>query len=166
LRKKTGSRSPLTTVAFVAGLAGILGCLDQIEPTTIDAPISIATVAASTSVQQTQTGFAFSTGVRVRNFGVRTIYVDQVYRRTEKLVDQQWQLVSETASPFPGNRAVGPSQVTLLNYTVAFRKDGQIPLLAHPRGLYRVGLRIFYGANGTEPLSAEPLYSDPFVVVD
>jgi hypothetical protein len=39
-----------------------------------------------------------------------------------------------------------------------------VGILEHARGLYRVGLRLSYTMNGSDPLPAENYYSRSFVV--
>ncbi len=145
-------------------LLATLACLDSIEPTPQPTQISIVPQTGELVATSLKNGFTLSMQIFVRNNGGRTIYVDQFYRRTEKLVDQKWELAVESPAA-PSFRTVGPSQTQSLPYVVTYLNGSRFTLLEHVRGLYRVGLRVSYSPNGAELFPAESSYSLPFVVI-
>jgi hypothetical protein len=119
--------------------------------------------------QQTNTGSSFHMEFRVVNTGSRNVFVDTDYMRTEKLVNQKWEVAAErmpSTSPFSSSRMLRPNQSTVLSVAV-FYVPGSSPastLLANLRGLYRTRFRMSFAANGAELLAPEDSYSAPFSV--
>ena len=154
------------TVPFViASLLALSACLEPIEPTPDSSPLSITPAVEAVSVEKVeQNVYSFSLSLRVRNTGTRNVYVDLFYRETDKLIDQKWEVAAES----PGSnlfRLVGPGQTQQILHVVTY-PPGRYPLFDNVRGLYRVGLRAFYGPTGTDPIQAQPAYSTPFVLVE
>jgi hypothetical protein len=150
--------------AAITGLLATVACLDSIEPTPRPAQISVVPSLGELVITPLASGFTWSMQVFVRNNGGRNIYVDQTYRRTEKLVDQKWELAIESPMS-PSFRTVIPSQTQSLPYVVTYVNGSKSTLLEHVRGVYRVGLRVSYTPNGNELFPAESSYSLPFVVI-
>ena len=144
-------------------LLAVVGCLEPIEPAP-DSALSISPQIEAVSIERQAYAYSFSLPLHVRNSGTRAVMIDLFYRRTEKLVDQKWQLAAESA-PTNLSRVIGPNETTLIQYVVTYQRGTSYPLLEHVRGLYRVGLRGTYQDNGL-PLTPSPSYSQPFVVVD
>lgn len=117
--------------------------------------------------QQTELVSTFHMEFRVRNIGSRNLFLDTDYMRTEKLVNQKWELATErAAAPFFASRVLGPGQSTVVSISVAYTR-GTSPesiLLSHLRGLYRARFRLSFASNGTELLAPEDSYSAPFAV--
>jgi hypothetical protein len=104
---------------------------------------------------------------RVQNTGSRTIFLDRIYTRAEKLIDQEWELAIETPeAAFASVRTLLPNQSTTFTYRVNYVRGSlpAAPYLEHLRGLYRVRLRFSFTANGSDPLPSEESYSQPFAV--
>ncbi len=110
-------------------------------------------------------GFSFSLPLTVKNIGTRPVYVDLFYRRTEKLVDQKWEVAAES-TPTNLMRLFAPNESRRIEYVVSYKLGAGFRLLEQVRGVYRVGLRAFYGANQTDPISDLPSYSRSFVLVE
>ena len=161
---RTGTRRHLSKGAATIGLLATLSCLDSIEPTPQPSQISVVPQKGELVTTPSSNGFTWSMQIFVRNNGTRNIYVDQIYRRTEKLVDQKWELAIESPMA-PSFRTVAPSQTQSLPYVVSYFNGTNYPRLEHVRGLYRVGLRVSYQPNGNELFPAESSYSRPFVVI-
>jgi hypothetical protein len=102
----------------------------------------------------------------VRNKGTRAVYADSFYRRTEKLVNQKWEMAAETPSgPIGFRTTIGPGQTVPLAYVVTYTAASHFTLLKHPRGLYRVRIDLSYAAGGQDRLPPEDSYSPPFTVI-
>jgi hypothetical protein len=143
------------------------GCMESMAPTPVSSNVSITPVNPATRGDETQTGSRFAMRMTIRNTGTRTIYLDRLYSRTEKLVDQRWELAIEsTLTPFGAVRTIGPGQSFALDFVMLYVRGQSIPssYLEHPRGLYRVRFRFSFTANGSELLPPEESYSQPFAV--
>lgn len=158
----TGKRR---TLAAIGSLVALAGCLEPVEPTPNSAPLSITPIVEATSVFKDGDSFAFSLPLTVKNVGTRTVYVDLFYRRTEKLVDQKWEVAAES-TPTNLLRSFAPNESRRIEFIVVYKLDAGYPLLEQARGVYRVGLRAFYAANATDPISATPSYSKSFVLIE
>lgn len=141
------------------------GCLETIEPTPNPAPLTITPLVEATTVVKQGDGFAYSLPLVVKNVGTRPVYVDVFYRRTEKLVNQKWQVAAESA-PTIFLRQFAPNESRRIEYVVWYKPGAGNRLLEQVRGLYRVGLRAFYAADQTDPVSSTPSYSKSFVLVE
>jgi hypothetical protein len=143
------------------------GCLDAVAPTPTSTLALITPASASTRGTQTPSTTRFAIDLRVRNTGSRTIFLDRNYGRTEKLVDQKWELAIETTSPpFVSVRTIPPGQALTITYVMLYVR-GASPesiYVEHVRGLYRARLRLSYNENGSDPLPVEASYSQPFAV--
>lgn len=156
----------IKAIAMIATLMATLGCLDSMEPAPASAQVSIFPLKEAALAVPSRTGYTFSMTLIVTNTGSRTIYVDQIYRRTEKLVDQKWELAVESpTAPVGLTRVIGPLQTQSMPYVVTYVPGTDFPLLEHMRGLYRVGLRMAYATDGSEPITGDAPYSRPFAVV-
>ena len=136
-------------------------------PTPTSAAIKITPTTRSTPGEESEGGSRFAIEFRIRNTGSRTIFLDRLYARVEKLIDQKWEMVKEiTPPPFVSVRSIPAGQSITTEYLVQYVRGvpPESPYLEHVRGLYRVRLRFSYLSNGTEPLSPEESYSEPFVV--
>lgn len=110
-------------------------------------------------------GFAYSLPLVVKNVGTLPVYVDLFYRRTEKLVYQKWQVAAES-SPTNFLRQFAPGEGRRIEYVVTYKPGTGYRLLEQVRGVYRVGLRAFYAADQTNPVSTTPSYSKSFVLIE
>jgi hypothetical protein len=163
------SRTPpliAITLAFAAATSAI-ACLDAVAPTPTSTSVTITPVNRSTRGSESGAASKFQMDFRVRNTGSRTIFLDRIYTRTEKLVDQEWELATETTgAPFASVRTLLPNQSTTFSYGVNYVRDTS-PFamhLEHIRGLYRVRLRFSFASAGIDPLPPEESYSQPFAV--
>lgn len=152
--------------ALVAG-ASSSGCLDAIAPTPTSSLVAITPINRWTRGEESESGSRFFIELRIRNAGSRTIFLDRLYGRTEKLIDQKWELAIETTTPpFGTVRSIPPNQSITIGYLVQYVPgvSPDSPYLEHLRGLYRVRLRLSYSSNGTDLLPPEDSYSQPFAV--
>ena len=136
-------------------------------PTPTSSVITITPTTRSIPGLESPAGNRFTLEFRIRNTGSRPIYVDRVYGRTEKLIDQKWEMVMERIPPaFASVRVIPPGQSITFEHLVQYVRgvSPSSPYLEHIRGLYRARLRFSYLANGSEPLPSEESYSAPFVV--
>jgi len=167
LRTLTGSYSRIAALAAIVFCTATSGCLESVDPTPTSEIVTIVPLTASTGGTERETETFFAIEVRIRNKSSRTIYFDRAYARTEKLIDQKWEMARETtAPPFSNVRTIGPSQSLNAAFEVRYRRD-EVPAsihLEHIRGLYRLRLRFSYTSNGSDPIPAEESYSRPFVV--
>lgn len=162
MSQMTGKRR---TLSAIGSLVALVGCLEPIEPTPNSAPLSITPMLEATSVIKGTDGFTFSLPLMVKNVGTSTVYVDLYYRRTEKLVDQKWEVAAESV-PTSILRSFAPNESRRIEYIVVYKPGEAYPLLEQARGVYRVGLRAFYGNTATDPISPSPLYSKSFVLIE
>jgi len=158
----TGSRRTKLLAAAFAFVP--VACLDSIEPTPDSSPLSITPAVGAVPVEKTPNLTTISLSLRVKNDSDRTVYVDLLYRKTDKLIDQKWEVAAESA-PSTIFRSIAPGQTQQILYVLSY-PPGRYPLLEKVRGVYRVGLRAFYDLNITEPLPAQPAYSTSFVIVE
>ena len=143
------------------------GCLDAVAPTPVSTVVSITPLDRSTRGNESDGGTRFHIEIRIRNIGSRTIFLDRLYARTEKLVDQEWELALETAGPpFGSIRTIPAGQSFTLTYSVSYVRATSPKLvhLEHVRGLYRARFRMAFTSNGTDILAPEDSYSRPFAV--
>ena len=155
-------------VALASCLA-LISCLEPLQPTPVSTVISIQPASPFTRGFDSETISRFEIAIRLQNLGSRTIYVDASYQLIEKLIDQKWTLARESPpSPFVAFRAIPQGQRVTVSYVVLYNRatspDNQ--LLEHIRGLYRMGVRLAYNANGTDPLSSGDSWSQPFAVTE
>lgn len=164
-----GRRGLISQTSRAVTLLAAFGCLEPMEPTPDSAPVVITPRMESILVTKLASGWTFTLQLRVRNYGTRTVFVDLSYRVTEKLIDQKWKIAA--FSPETRQlREIPPSQTQTISYAVTYVHGTVLPgtqagILEHARGLYRVGLRLFYSSNGSDPLPAENYYSRSFVVL-
>jgi len=154
--------------AAILGIIAAIGCLEPLEPTPDSSPVMITPQSDVIPATDVAGGWTFTLPLRVTNTGSRTVYVDLSYRRTEKLIDQKWEIAVQTQS-FGQWRAILPSQTQSIGYGVTYARATSGPptssaVLEHARGLYRVGLHLSYTLDGNELLPAENYYSRSFVV--
>ena len=160
--RSTGSRrAKLLAVVMAFAPAA---CLDSIEPTPDSSPLSITPAVGAVPVQKLPNLSTITLSLRVRNDGDRTVFVDLLYRKTDKLIDQKWEVAAESAGSFI-TRSVAPGQTQQILYVLSY-PPGRYPLLERARGVYRVGLKAFYDEGMTEPIPAQPAYSSSFVIVE
>ena len=98
------------------------------------------------------------------------MFIDTGYRRLEKLVDQRWEIADEVFPPnniFRANTpSLGTNRVTTVSYAAVYdRTKGGASLLAHVRGVYRIGFRMAFAFDGSHMIPQEETYSKPFAVV-
>lgn len=166
MRSNRTRRLIAITLAFVAAPSAV-ACLDAVAPTPTSTSVTITPVNRSTRGSEDGGVSEFQMDFRVRNTGSRTIFLDRIYTRTEKLIDQEWELATETTgTPFASVRTLLPNQSTTFSYRVNYVRDTS-PFalhLEHIRGLYRVRLRFSFASGGIDPLPPEESYSQPFAV--
>jgi hypothetical protein len=141
--------------------------MDAVAPTPVSSTVSITPVTRSTRGDANDSGARFIIDLRIRNTGSRTIFLDRLYGRTEKLIDQKWEFATETTTPAFGSvRAIGAGQSFTLTYQMLYVKGRTPPSihLEHIRGLYRARLRFSFTSSGSDPFPAEESYSQPFAV--
>jgi hypothetical protein len=141
-----------------------LACLDSIEPTPDSSPLSITPAVGAVPVKKLPNLSTITLSLRVQNRSDRVVYVDLLYRKTDKLIDQKWEVVAESP-PSTIFRSIEPGQTQQILYVLSY-EPGRYPLLEKVRGVYRIGLRGFYDLNITEPLPSQPAYSTSFVIVE
>jgi hypothetical protein len=172
-RGKRGLLSSIDAIRSIAVTRTMLcivltsGCLDPMEPAPTSSVVTITPTTRSVRGQESETGSRFGIEFRVRNTGSRTIFLDQFYAHTEKLIDQKWKVVMETTPPvFASARTIPTGQSVTAQYLVQYvgGVSPESPYLEHVRGLYRVRLRLSYRSNGSELVPPEESYSEPFVV--
>ena len=162
----------MRAAAFVAAVFCILSsmsCMEAIEPTPESTLLSIDPADGSVRGTQSDSMTRFLMPLVIRNKGSRAIYLDLGYRRTEKLIDQKWELAAETANGnFASIRLLNPGRTVTIDLVVVFRRGSPpaAPLLEHIRGLYRARLRFSYTGNGTDLLPVDDSYSQPFAVTE
>ena len=161
-------RCALAKVAIAIGLCTTLGCLDTMEPTTVSQYVSIESLNAS-GVELALTNVVTAT-IRIRNTGTQQVFIDTGYRRLEKLVDQRWEVANESVSPGnvfrANNPGLGTNRVSTVSYSAVYdRSKGDTALLAHVRGVYRLGFRMAFAPDGSNMIALEETYSKPFAVV-
>lgn len=147
--------------------ATLTACLEPAAPTPASTLVSVSPARSWVRANETTTHLRFVIDLEIRNTGSTRIYLDRAYARTEKLIDQKWKVVLETApAPFTIVRTIEPGQLTVVSYVVDYVRgvSPESVYLARARGLYRAGLRFAFAADGTNPLPAEESYSKPFVV--
>jgi len=154
-------------ICLVFASGSITGCLDAVAPTPTSTVVSITPLVRSTRGNEDDSGSRFNIEIRIRNLGSRTIFLDRLYARTEKLVDQKWELALETdRPPFGSIRAIPAGQSFTLTYAVTYIR-AVAPRrihLEHVRGLYRARFRMSFSANEAELLPPGDSYSRPFAV--
>ena len=157
----------IVLVCALLSAVTVTGCLDAVAPTPTSAVVSITPVNRSTRGDENELGSRFNIDIRIRNLGSRTIFLDRLYARTEKLIDQEWELALEPDRPVFGSiRTIQPGQSFTLTYSV-FYVRATMPRsvhLEHVRGLYRARFRLSFTASDAELLAPEDSYSQPFAV--
>ena len=157
----------LRVAAIAITAVAAASCLEPAAPTPVSTLVSIDPLNAFTRGQQTELVSTFHMEFRVLNIGSRNLFLDTDYMRTEKLVNQNWELAAErAASAFFASRMLRPGQSTVVSISVVYTR-GTSPeslLLSHLRGLYRARFRLSFTSNGTELLAPEDSYSAPFSV--
>ena len=167
MRKILASRLRVLAVALCAVSA--VSCLEPAEPTPVSTLVSIDPLDSYARGHQTDAASSFHMEFRVQNTGSRNVFIDTGYTRTEKLVNQKWELAAErvpSGNPFSSSRMLRPNQSTVLSVDVN-DFPGTSPastLLRNLRGLYRTRFRMSFTPNGTELLAPEDSYSAPFSV--
>ena len=151
--------------AAALGALACTGCLDSMEPTRISSVISIDPLNA-TAAELPATNILHA-NFRVSNRGAQRLFVDNGYRRLEKLVRQQWRLVDEREGTLVAPIVpVEPNRFAAVAYSIGY-DIGSIarqPLLQNLRGVYRVRYRIFLSAELSDTLPADESYSQPFAI--
>ena len=159
-------RLTLAPVVFaIVSLAA--ACLDAVAPTPVSASVTITPVNKFVRGKESVDASGFDMDFRVRNTGSQTIFLDRIYARTEKLIDQDWEVAIETTgAPFTSVRTLVPNQITTFSYRVIYLRASSPALvhLEHIRGLYRARLRLSFTSNGSDILPPEESYSQPFAV--
>ena len=154
-----------------AGVSCLLSvsCLESVEPTPESSMLSIEPLTPFVRGTEAATFSRFQMEFRIRNTGTRPVYLDPGYRRFEKLVDQKWELATESTNvPFATVRTIAPGVRISIVFIVTHVRgsSSQSDLIEHVRGLYRARLRLAYDPGGSDQLPLEDSYSRPFAVTE
>ena len=163
------SRRRLRVASAIVSCMLSVSCLESVEPTPASSILSIEPLTPFVRGLEAATFSRFQMEFRVRNDGTRPVYLDLGYRRFEKLVDQRWELATEsTNAPFATVRTIAPGvRISILFVVTHVRgSQSQSDLIEHVRGLYRARLRLAYDPGGSDQIPLEDSYSRPFAVTE